>query len=380
MALVCTSSDVTLGLNEAGKVLMLPSKSTATSALNDGIVRPLEAFVGIVIKYVTTAAPNLIAMLTDRGILMTQGMAFVVKKGVNSSAQWIKITQKCPISGKGSDGCLGHGTLESIKKPKIVELLLGEEIIKVALNEKHILALTSTGDLYSWGRNLGGCLGLGNVIKNEGSILLDYHFDLLSFVIYDVICVFFVAGSDVKDDVVVSSPQKVPLKAHYDVTFISAGPQCTAFITSKGLMLASGKNHGKRLMLRAESSSHFMLSKVPAPVAQVAFGQNHTVLLQTNGLILTLLPNGILKEVKLDLIFPPDDNIQSVSTIVTKTNDVGLCVSSKGRIYKWDIKDIVQEDDHIKAEQLTFDPLHISQQIVNLSVAKEHFIVAFDKK
>jgi len=80
MALVCTSSDVTLGLNEAGKVLMLPSKSTATSALNDGIVRPLEAFVGIVIKYVTTAAPNLIAMLTDRGILMTQGMAFVVKK------------------------------------------------------------------------------------------------------------------------------------------------------------------------------------------------------------------------------------------------------------------------------------------------------------
>ena len=380
MALVCTSSDVTLGLNEAGKVLMLPSKSTATSALNDGIVRPLEAFVGIVIKYVTTAAPNLIAMLTDRGILMTQGMAFVVKKGVNSSAQWIKITQKCPILGKGSDGCLGHGTLESIKKPKIVELLLGEEIIKVALNEKHILALTSTGDLYSWGRNLGGCLGLGNVIKNEGSILLDYHFDLLSFVIYDVICVFFVAGSDVKDDVVVSSPQKVPLKAHYDVTFISAGPQCTAFITSKGLMLASGKNHGKRLMLRAESSSHFMLSKVPAPVAQVAFGQNHTVLLQTNGLILTLLPNGILKEVKLDLIFPPDDNIQSVSTIVTKTNDVGLCVSSKGRIYKWDITDIVQEDDHIKAEQLTFDPLHISQQIVNLSVAKEHFIVAFDKK
>ena len=80
MALVCTSSDVTLGLNEAGKVLLLPTSSyptaVATSALNDGfVVRPLEAFVGIVIKYVTTAAPNLIAMLTDRGILMTQGMA-----------------------------------------------------------------------------------------------------------------------------------------------------------------------------------------------------------------------------------------------------------------------------------------------------------------
>ena len=64
-------------------------------------------------------------------------------------------------SGKGIDGCLGHGSLDSIKKPKIVEILLGEEIVKVALSEKHILALTSTGDLYSWGRNLGGCLGLG---------------------------------------------------------------------------------------------------------------------------------------------------------------------------------------------------------------------------
>ena len=77
------------------------------------------------------------------------------------------------ILGKGSDGCLGHGSLDSIKKPKIIEHLLGEEVIKVALNEKHILALTSTGDLYSWGRNLGGCLGLGtyhHVIKNESCL------------------------------------------------------------------------------------------------------------------------------------------------------------------------------------------------------------------
>ena len=43
------------------------------------------------------------------------------------------------ISGKGSDGCLGHGTLESLNKPKIVESLLGEEIINVAVSDKHVL-------------------------------------------------------------------------------------------------------------------------------------------------------------------------------------------------------------------------------------------------
>ena len=51
--------------------------------------------------------------------------------------------------------------MEFIKKPKIIEALLGEEIVKVALGEKHILALTQNGDMYSWGRNLGGSLGLG---------------------------------------------------------------------------------------------------------------------------------------------------------------------------------------------------------------------------
>ena len=123
-----------------------------------------------------------------------------------------------------------------------------------------------------------------------------------------------------------------------DVTFITAGPQCTAFITSKGLMLASGKNHGKRLMLRAESSSHFMLSKVPAPVAQVAFGQDHTVLLQNNGLILTLLPNGIFKKVKLD----PDENIQSVrrserkhtQRIKINPDEIGECDDENDKDYK----------------------------------------------
>ena len=174
-----------------------------------------------------------------------------------------------------------------------------------------------------------------------------------------------------KDDVVVSSPRKVPLKAHYDVTFISTGPQCSAFITSRGIMLAAGNNQGKRLFLRGESSSHFMLSKTPAPVAQVAFSQDHTVLLQTNGLILTLLPNGILKEVKVN----SSSDIQNVS-IMTKAS-IGLCMNSKGRIFMWDIKDV--DEEHIKAEQLDFDPLHRSQQCVNISVSNDHFIVAFQK-
>ena len=63
--------------------------------------------------------------------------------------------------GKGSDGCLGHGSLEHSRKPRIVEALLGEEITSVACSDKHIVVVANSTDVFTWGRNEEGCLGLG---------------------------------------------------------------------------------------------------------------------------------------------------------------------------------------------------------------------------
>lgn len=50
-----------------------------------------------------------------------------------------------------------------MKCPRLVEALRDEEIIQVATNScaKHVLALTAKGQVYSWGKNNEGQLGLG---------------------------------------------------------------------------------------------------------------------------------------------------------------------------------------------------------------------------
>jgi len=62
--------------------------------------------------------------------------------------------------GNGSRGQLGHGNVEPQDKPKLVEALEGIEIKSVAAGGWHTLALSETLDLYVWGWNESGQLGI----------------------------------------------------------------------------------------------------------------------------------------------------------------------------------------------------------------------------
>ncbi|XP_068628740.1 probable E3 ubiquitin-protein ligase HERC2 [Battus philenor] len=53
--------------------------------------------------------------------------------------------------GKGDGYRLGHGTLDTIKVPKLLEALQGVKVIDLSLGESHGIALTSEGALYAWG-------------------------------------------------------------------------------------------------------------------------------------------------------------------------------------------------------------------------------------
>ncbi|XP_039436955.1 probable E3 ubiquitin-protein ligase HERC2 isoform X1 [Culex pipiens pallens] len=55
--------------------------------------------------------------------------------------------------GKGHGGRLGHGNSEHSNVPKLVHALEGKKIVDVAVGSAHCLALTSSGELYGWGRN-----------------------------------------------------------------------------------------------------------------------------------------------------------------------------------------------------------------------------------
>ena len=69
--------------------------------------------------------------------------------------------------GYGGDGQLGHGDFQIQTMPTVVKALQAEGVIDVSCGEKHSLALTSGGDVYSWGDGSLGQLGLGDSRKQH---------------------------------------------------------------------------------------------------------------------------------------------------------------------------------------------------------------------
>lgn len=60
-----------------------------------------------------------------------------------------------------SRGQLGHGSLNDEPEPKQIEALAGIFIKKIATGGWHSCAISKDGDLYVWGWNSNGQLGLG---------------------------------------------------------------------------------------------------------------------------------------------------------------------------------------------------------------------------
>jgi alpha-tubulin suppressor-like RCC1 family protein len=62
--------------------------------------------------------------------------------------------------GAAQHGQLGHGDAENQTVPKLIESL--RDVVLIAAGVQHSVALTHYGELYAWGSNDHGQLGLGN--------------------------------------------------------------------------------------------------------------------------------------------------------------------------------------------------------------------------
>uniref|UniRef100_A0A8C9JCE9 non-specific serine/threonine protein kinase n=1 Tax=Panthera tigris altaica TaxID=74533 RepID=A0A8C9JCE9_PANTA len=162
--------------------------------------RFLEGQSGVTIKHVA-CGDLFTACLTDRGIIMT--------------------------FGSGSNGCLGHGSLNDISQPTIVEALLGYEMVQVACGASHVLALSTERELFAWGRGDGGRLGLGT---------RESH----------------------------SCPQQVSIPPGQEAQRVVCGIDSSMILTVPGRALACGSNRFNKLGL-----DHCSLGEEPAPDQQV---------------------------------------------------------------------------------------------------------------
>ena len=64
--------------------------------------------------------------------------------------------------GNGEHGRLGHGDATTYRVPGVVRCLMGERVSQVACGGAHTAALTEAGEVFTWGSNHFGQLGLGH--------------------------------------------------------------------------------------------------------------------------------------------------------------------------------------------------------------------------
>ena len=85
-------------------------------------------------------------------------------------------------TGYGAGGRLGIGGTESVSTPTLLESIQHVFIKKVAVNSggKHCLALSSEGEVYSWGEAEDGKLGHGNRRSDLNPLITHINADSVS--------------------------------------------------------------------------------------------------------------------------------------------------------------------------------------------------------
>ncbi|KAK7079242.1 putative E3 ubiquitin-protein ligase herc4, partial [Halocaridina rubra] len=162
--------------------------------------------------------------------------------------------------GENGFGQLGLNTTEShTDLPKLVKSLARVQIVQVACGSNHTLALSSSGELYSWGLNSLGQLGLGH------------------------------RESPQREPTLIKCLIGVPL------VHIIAGGQHSAALTQAGYLLTWGSNKQGQLGYSSkndENSSHTPsvvpnLATYSEPILHVATGEGHTAVIDAQGKLWT---------------------------------------------------------------------------------------------
>lgn len=169
--------------------------------------------------------------------------------------------------GSGTNFCLGHGEQQNELLPRVVQSFRrkGIHVVRVSAGDEHVVALDSSGYVYSWGKGYCGALGHGDesgrttpqplislqnhlavqvcASKRKTFVLVDdgslYGFGWMGF------------GSlgfpdrGVSDKVV--SPQVLECLKDHHISQVSTGLYHTVVVTNQGQMYGFGDNERSQL-------------------------------------------------------------------------------------------------------------------------------------
>ncbi|XP_032886385.1 probable E3 ubiquitin-protein ligase HERC4 [Amblyraja radiata] len=152
--------------------------------------------------------------------------------------------QKCGVANKSF----------IVTKPKLLSSFAGRCVVQVACGSNHSLALCKDGQVFAWGKNTNGQLGVGEAVGTT------------------------------------HSPQHVTALAGIPLAQIAAGGSHTIAVSLSGTVFAWGANHRGQLGLNdVKARYHPTCVKLLEckKVVQVSCGAHHTAVLNKDGLVYT---------------------------------------------------------------------------------------------
>lgn len=263
--------------------------------------------------------------------------------------------------GSNEDGRLGDGTLTDRDRPVEAALPAGTTAIAISAGGRFSLALTSSGQVLSWGTNEYGELGDGTTISRSlpapvvfpaGTTIVAIHGGGLHSLALASSGQLFAWGNNTSGQLGIGTsgvPRSVPvpvaLPPGTTIATFEAGGSHSMALTAAGQLLVWGRNHAGQLGDGTTTNR-----TVPAPVslpgataaAEIAAGTGHSLALTTTGQLLAWgdnesgqlgigEPHGIDQPVPVPVSLPPGTPVIRISG----AQNHSLGITANGRLLVW---------------------------------------------